>query len=261
MELPIKLLEKITYNIRPKIEEHILIVMDKSTQTEHLYEPLQTNNKQFKLAITFLNVYNGNFIFTSKNSKFYFSKSIIDGNHFQNITIPEVAYEIESLNKEIKRIIIDEGHFTLQEYPFLIKPSFSSLGSIIEISNEESAISFIPDDSIRDLLGCNRTSIYEKYNLSPNPLDIISFVNIFIESNIAQGMIFKGKRSGVIHNFTMTVNPGYKYVERFEGGISWYAMNNIDVISSINFRIKNENGNLVSFNGQSITFRLSIKEV
>ena len=59
----------------------------------------------------------------------------------------------------------------------------------------------------------------------------------------------------------MTVNPGYNYVERFEGGISWYAMNNIDVISSINFRIKYENGNLVSFNGQSITFRLSIKEV
>ena len=74
-------------------------------------------------------------------------------------------------------------------------------------------------------------------------------------------MIFKGKRSGVIHNFTMTVNPGYKYIERFEGGISWYVMKSIDVISSIKFRIKNEDGNLVSFNGQSITFRLSIKEI
>ena len=156
---------------------------------------------------------------------------------------------------------MDEGHITLEEYPFLIKPNFSTLGSIIEISNEESAISFIPNDSIRDLLGFNKTSIYEKYNLSPNPVDIISFDNIFVKSNIAQGMIFKGKRSVVIHNFTMTVNPGYKYVERFEGGISWYAMNSIDVISSISFRIKNEKGNLVSFNGQSITFRLSIKEI
>ena len=143
------------------------------------------------------------------------------------------------MSKEIKRIIIGEGHFTLEEYPFLIKPNFSTLGSIIEISNEESAISFIPDDSIRDLLGFNKTSIYEKYNLSPNPVDIISFDNIFTESNIAQGMIFKGKRSGVVHNFTMTANPGYKYVERFAGGISWYAMNNIDVISSFIFRIKN----------------------
>ena len=191
----------------------------------------------------------------------FFSKSFIDDNHFQNITIPEGAYEIESLNKETKRIIIDEGHFFLEEYSFLIKPNFSTLGSIIGISNKESAISFIPDDSIRDLLGFNKTSIYEKYNLSPNPVDITSFDNFFIESDIAQGIIFKGKRSGVIQNFTMTVNPGYIYVERFEGGISWYAMNNIDVNSSINFRLKNENTQLVSFNGQSITFRLSIKEV
>ena len=43
--LPSKLLEQIAYNTRPKLEEHMLIVMDKSTFTEHVYEPLQTNKK------------------------------------------------------------------------------------------------------------------------------------------------------------------------------------------------------------------------
>ena len=38
-------------------------------------------------------------------------------------------------------------------------------------------------------------------------------------------------------------------------------MESKDVISSICFKLKNENGSLVSFNGQSITFRLSIKEI
>ena len=165
------------------------------------------------------------------------------------------------MNKEIKRIIIDEGYFTTSDYTFLIKPIFSILGCIIEISNEESAISFIPDNSIGDLLGFNKTSIYEKYKLSPNPVDIISFDNIFIETNIAQGMIFKQKRTGIIHNFNMTVNPGYKYVERFAGGVAWYLLHTNDFISSINFKLKNENGDIVSFNGQSVTFRLSIKEV
>ena len=74
-------------------------------------------------------------------------------------------------------------------------------------------------------------------------------------------MIFRGERSGVIHNFTMTVNPGYKYVERFAGEISWYMMESKDIISSICFKLKNENNQLVSFNGQSVTFRLSIKEI
>ena len=122
-------------------------------------------------------------------------------------------------------------------------------------------MSFKPDDTIRDLLGFNKTIIYEKYNLSPNPVDIVSFDNIFIETNIAQGMIFKQKRTGIIHNFTMTVNPGYKYVERFEGGFSWCMLQTNDFISSINFKLKNENNELVSFNGQSVTFKLSIKEV
>ena len=53
MELPSKLLEQIAFNTRPKIEEHMLIIMDKSTHEEHLFEPLQTNNKQFKIAVNF----------------------------------------------------------------------------------------------------------------------------------------------------------------------------------------------------------------
>ena len=36
MELPSKLLEQIAFNTRPKIEEHMFIVMDKSTHEEHL---------------------------------------------------------------------------------------------------------------------------------------------------------------------------------------------------------------------------------
>ena len=74
-------------------------------------------------------------------------------------------------------------------------------------------------------------------------------------------MIFKGKRSGLIHNFTMDVDPGYKYFEKFRGSVQWYMMNTKDFISSNHFKSKNENDDFVSFNGQSTTFRPSIKEV
>ena len=260
MELPSKLLEQIAFNTRCKIEEHILIVMDKSTHEEHLSQPLQTNNKQFKIAFTFLTGYNGIFNVTNSNNKFYFFKSISDDDHIQ-ITIPQGSYETESVSNEIKRIIIDEEHYTQANYPFNIKPNFSTLGSIIEVSTQGPVITFAPGDSIGDFLGFNKTTIFEEYNLSPNPVDILSFDKIFIECNIAQGMIFRGKRSGIIHNFTMDVDPGYKYIETFHGGVMWYMMQSRDIISNICFKLKNENGNLVSFNGQSLTFRLSIKEI
>ena len=237
MELPSKLLEQIAYNTRSKTEEHILIIINKSVHEEHLFSPLQTNNKQFKIAITFLTGYNGIFNVTNANNKFYFTKSITDDDHII-ITIPPGAYEIESLNNEIKRIIIDQEHYTETNYPFNIKPNFSTLGSIIEISTQGPITTFIPDVSMGDLLGFNKTTIFEEYNLSPNPVDILSFDNIFLECNIAKGMIFRGKRSGIIHNFTMDVDPGYKYIEKFRGGIQWYMMESKDIISSICFKLK-----------------------
>ena len=71
MELPSKLLEQIAYNTRSEIEEHILTVMNKSTQEEHLSQALQTNIKQFKAAVTFLTGYNGIFNVTNKNNIFF----------------------------------------------------------------------------------------------------------------------------------------------------------------------------------------------
>ena len=47
MELHSKILEQIGFNTTPKIEEHMLINMKKSTHEEHLHQPLPTNNKQF----------------------------------------------------------------------------------------------------------------------------------------------------------------------------------------------------------------------
>ena len=187
-------------------------------------------------------------------------KSITDEDGLIQIAIPPGAYKIESLNKEIKRIIIDECHFTEAKYPFKIKPNFSTLGSIIEISPQGMIISFMFDDSIRFFLRFHAITLYEAYNLSPDRVDIISFDNIFIHTNIADGMIFKIKRSGIIHNFTMDTNPGCKYIEKFRGGNQWYMMESKDVISSICFKLKNENDQLVSFNGHSVSFRFSIKE-
>ena len=148
MELPSKLMEQIAFNTRPKNEEHLLIVMDKSTHEEHLFQPLQTNNKQFNIAVTFLSAYNGIFNVTSKNNKIIFFKSISDNDHIQ-ISIRPGVYEIEALNDEIKRIIIDEGHYAELDYPFNIKPDFNTLGSIIEISPQGPVISFTPQRQYR----------------------------------------------------------------------------------------------------------------
>ena len=41
------------------------------------------------------------------------------------------------------------------------------------------------NDSMRDLLGFDSKILYGEYNLSKNPVDILSFDNILIECDIA----------------------------------------------------------------------------
>ena len=156
MEISSKPLEQLAFNTRPKIEEHILVVMDESTHEEHLSQALQTNNKQFEIAVTFLTGYNGIFNVSSLGNKFYFKKSITE-EVFTQIVFPHGAYEIESLNNEIMRFIIDKGHYTEVEYPFTIKTNFTSLGSIVEISPQGPIIVFVFKDGTGSLLGFDET--------------------------------------------------------------------------------------------------------
>ena len=60
-EVSSKLLEELAFNRRPKIEDHMLIAMDKFIHEQHYYQPLQTTNKQLKIAFTFLTGYNSIF--------------------------------------------------------------------------------------------------------------------------------------------------------------------------------------------------------
>ena len=177
MELPSKLLEHNVFKKKPKEQEHLLIAMDTLTIEEHIFQRLQPNPKQIKTAVTFWTVFNGIFDLTSTNNKFFCSKSKTDKDGFIWINIPPCAYESESLNKEFEKSIIEAGHFTEDKYPFTIKPNISTFGSFKKNFRQEPLISAVPDDSIRDTLGFNSWTIFEESDLSPNPVDILSWQN------------------------------------------------------------------------------------
>ena len=98
------------------------------------------------------------------------------------------------MDNEINRLFNEQGPFTEVDYPFFIKPNFSTLGSIIDVFIQEPLIRFLLDDSKRNLLRFNASTLYEEYNLSPNQVGILSFDNNFLETDNAQGMIFKDKK-------------------------------------------------------------------
>ena len=129
------------------------------------------------------------------------------------------------------------------DYPFTIKPKISTVGSIIEFSRQEPIISFLPDDCKRNLLGFNASTIYEECNHLLIRLRFYHLIIFFLECNIAQGMIFKSKRSGIFQNFTVDVDPVYKYIKKLRGGVQWFMLDIKCFVSSISFKLKNETNN------------------
>ena len=144
-------MEQYAFNERPKIGELMLIVMEKSTHEENLSQSLQTNKKIFKVAVSFLTAYNGIFNVTNKNYEFSFALSN-NNDDFTQITTPLGAYQNENLNNGIKSLFIEEGYFSEAIYPFRVKPNFSILDSIVEISSNinGSEITFTTNGSIRN---------------------------------------------------------------------------------------------------------------
>ena len=59
----------------------------------------------------------------------------------------------------------------------------------------------------------------------------------------------------------MDVNPANKLIESIKAGFQFYMMGSKDAISNISFKIEFGNGNLISFNRQSIIFIISFREV
>ena len=84
------------FKTRPKIEEFMFIVMDKSAREEKFSQPLQNINNPLKAAVLFLTGYNGISNVKNKNIRFIFAMTIIRYGFFQ-ITILQAAYELEKL--------------------------------------------------------------------------------------------------------------------------------------------------------------------
>ena len=70
MELPSKIIKQISFRTRPKVEEHMLIVKDKSIHEEHLSQPSQTDIRRFKKLSFLYLVIIGIFNVTKKKTLF-----------------------------------------------------------------------------------------------------------------------------------------------------------------------------------------------
>ena len=122
--------------------------------------------------------------------------------------------------------------FSQDEYQFTIKPIFSTLGSIIELSGRKPLNDCVQDIGIGGLIGFDTVILYEK---------VIYHINQFTFSHLtafSSKLTWPRKKVKVQKNerFARDVDPGNSYIKKIRGGVQWYLVESKDFISNPSFK-------------------------
>lgn len=174
------------------------------------------------------------------NDMFYYGDSAI--------RIPTGSYEIDDLENYIKKSIGDGVTLSL-------KPNNNTLKTEIKCTE---SIHFEKPRSICKLLGFE-SRVYEanKTHVSEMEVNIIKVNVVRVECNIVRGSYDNGRESHVIHEFYPSVGPGFKIIEIPSTVI--YLPVNVQRVSSITVKLKDQNGDLVNLREETLSLRLHLR--
>ena len=227
--------------------------------TTQFDNPIQLNKeKSYEAAFFLLETFNTIPNVTNENNNFTYSAD--NGTTWKSIKLKKEAYEIEQINNEIQRQMIESRDYNVENDSMHINISiFASLLSAIEINNPSYKINFDVKNSIGPLLGFDKQLLSFGYHISPNILNITPITSIFINCDIIQGTYVNGRRAKVIHSFSPNVGPGYKIREKPQPELVFCSIN-LTEINSIRIWLTDEENNPIDLQGQEITIRILIRE-
>ena len=165
------------------------------------------------------------------------------------IKLPVGSYEIADINSYIQKEIEGAGiTFSLSANNDLLKS---------EINCSE-IVDFKIKRSIAPLLGFPQLTLEaNKSHFSSAPVRILKFIVLRVECNITTGAYINNQKVHTIHEFFPTVPPGYKIIEVPSKVI--YHPVCVSSINHIQLKIVDDHGDLINFQGETITVRLHIK--
>ena len=192
-------------------------------------------------------------------TNYLFKYSVDDGNTWKLITIETGAYQIESINDEIQRLMKENGDWDQASNAFYVNISAntSTLKSIIDITNDEYKIDFTISNSLRSILGFDSVILSKGHNIPDNIVNIIDFNSIFVNCDCIRESYINGFQYPVMYSFGPKVSPGYRIVENPVNLV--YLPLTRKTLSEFSIWITDQDGRPIDFRGENITCRFHIR--
>jgi hypothetical protein len=224
-------------------------------------------NRNFEAALIYFATDNYLANIDKSNQQFIYSTD--SGKTWKTIKIPVGAYELSSIDEEIKRQMRTNGdagelHKSVNSPNsnyINIEGNINTFCSVIEITKDGYQVDFRPDNTIRDLLGFNAVVLTKGRHKAPRTAQITAAKAINIHCSLVhRSYDSKGNESDIIYSFpAYKVGVGYKINE--EPNTPRYLPVAQDVIKQIRFRITDNNNKELTFEDEECAFSLYVQQV
>ena len=239
------------------MEEHLslpLIITGNQSKLEHAYTPevAFSNEHCYEVALTRLETYYSFANITPENC--HFRISIDKGKTWKLMSIPTGSYELEAINENIQRLIVEYGG---KEKMINLLPNVNTFKCILNIENDDYQIDLTVDNCIRTVLGFN-ANIYKSGRHEGDKLvDILSINSILVHCNIIGATRLNGIEAPIIYNFFPNSAPGDKIVEVPTNLI--YIPIIVGSISSLTCWLTDQDGHPIDLRGEKLTISLHVR--
>lgn len=234
-----------------------------SSFTTRLPKPLKLNpNRNYEIGLQYFSTSNSLTNITEKNNKFIYSTD--SGKTWNTITLESGAYEIHQLSSEIKRQMALKNHYDNSKTPAVYYIEFgiivSTFKSFINITKSEYQVDFTKPNTIGTMLGFNNKILQPGYNISDNTVQITTTSSILIHCDLVSGSYINGHEDNIIYSFPAYTVPVGAKLNIIPPNMFYLPLNR-KIISSITFKITDEDGNPLDFKDEEISLAIHLKQI
>jgi hypothetical protein len=227
-----------------------LILSNSTTDFTTTFSPpiVLSENSNYELGLLNFDTYNSMPNVDEGCNSLKFSTD--NGQSWQNIDIPQGAYEIEAITDYL------HNENTTKDFQFV--PNFNTGKIHLESANPNTIFNFADKDSIGKILGFSKQLTGSKTYISERMVNISHVNQFLVQCDIIKGSFLNGKTLPVLYSFNPAVPPGYQINEK--PLVPVYMPITTNRIDTIRIWITDQENNILNLRGEQMTLRLHIRK-
>ena len=183
--------------------------------------------------------------------------SFDEGKSWSDIHIPVGCYEIEAINNEIQRFIMQKMGDAKPEQRVILSPNPNTLRCVLEVLHAGCRVDFdVGDDSLCTVLGFDRKVYTVGRYESERIVNILSVNSILVHCDIIESSRLNGRQASIIYTFFPDAAPGDKIISIPTHLI--YSPLTLNVIPRMTCWVTDQNGRELDL-GEELTITFHVK--